>query len=145
MKAVIFDIDGTLANGEHREHHLRAEKKDWDSYYAGMGEDTPHQAMVALLGMCRREGWRILLCTGRPVLYRDKTLDWLLRHGVEYDGLYMRGAADHRPDYEIKKEFLDDMRRRGNEIMFVVEDRATVVAMWRAEGLLCLQCAPGDF
>jgi len=27
----------------------------------------------------------------------------------------------------------------------VVEDRTRVVQMWREEGLVCLQCAPGEF
>lgn len=145
MKAVIFDIDGTLANGEHRERHLTGEKKDWDSYYAGMGEDTPHAAMVALLGACRKEGWQIVLCTGRPETYVNLTMEWLERHGVTFARLYMRPDGDFRPDYVIKKEFLDQMRTQGMEIVFVVEDRAQVVEMWREEGLLCLQCAPGDF
>jgi hypothetical protein len=30
------------------------------------------------------------------------------------------------------------------KVLFVVEDRSRVVEMWRAEGLVCLQCAPGD-
>ena len=30
-------------------------------------------------------------------------------------------------------------------VLFVVEDRSRVVEMWRAEGLVCLQCAPGEF
>jgi len=31
------------------------------------------------------------------------------------------------------------------EPILVVEDRASVVSMWRSEGLICLQCAPGEF
>jgi len=27
----------------------------------------------------------------------------------------------------------------------VIDDRQVVVDFWRAEGLTCLQCAPGDF
>jgi hypothetical protein len=31
------------------------------------------------------------------------------------------------------------------KVLFVVEDRNRVVEMWRKEGLVCLQCAPGEF
>jgi hypothetical protein len=30
-------------------------------------------------------------------------------------------------------------------VLFIVEDRTSVVEMWRAQGFVCLQCAPGDF
>jgi hypothetical protein len=32
-----------------------------------------------------------------------------------------------------------------DKILFVVADRSRVVEMWRSEGLVCLQCAPGEF
>jgi hypothetical protein len=41
-----------------------------------------------------------------------------------------------------KREMLGDIDSR---ILFVVEDRSRVVKMWRSEGLVCLQCAPGEF
>jgi hypothetical protein len=31
------------------------------------------------------------------------------------------------------------------QVLFIVEDRAAVVEMWRAAGYVCLQCAPGEF
>jgi phosphoserine phosphatase len=30
-------------------------------------------------------------------------------------------------------------------VLFIVEDRSSVVEMWRQQGFVCLQCAPGDF
>ena len=32
MNCIIVDIDGTLANVEHRVHHLLKSPKDWDSF-----------------------------------------------------------------------------------------------------------------
>jgi hypothetical protein len=43
----------------------------------------------------------------------------------------------------VKREMLAGMDR--SKILFVVEDRSGVVEMWRSEGLVCLQCAPGEF
>ena len=36
MRAVICDIDGTLADVQHRLHHLEGDPKDWDGFFAEM-------------------------------------------------------------------------------------------------------------
>lgn len=46
---VIFDIDGTLANAEHRVHHLQKEPKDWDAFFAGCTQDTPIEPVMELV------------------------------------------------------------------------------------------------
>ena len=40
-KAIIFDIDGTLANLDHRLRHILNEPKDWDSFYRDIDKDQP--------------------------------------------------------------------------------------------------------
>ncbi len=57
----------------------------------------------------------------------------------------MRPEKDYRDDGTIKAELLDKILADGWEPWLVVEDRQRVVDMWRARGLTCLQCAPGDF
>ena len=47
----IFDIDGTLADGTHRIHHLAETPKNWDAYFAKCDADTAHTHVVEL---CRR-------------------------------------------------------------------------------------------
>lgn len=48
MRCYIFDIDGTLANGDHRLHHIKKEPKDWRSYFAEAAGDEPIQHMIEL-------------------------------------------------------------------------------------------------
>lgn len=36
---VIVDIDGVLADAAHRQHHLDGPWRDWDSFFADMGDD----------------------------------------------------------------------------------------------------------
>ncbi len=55
----------------------------------------------------------------------------------------LRRDEDFRSDTIIKREILQDIDK--SKILFVVEDRNRVVNMWRAEGLICLQPAPGEF
>ena len=40
-KAIIFDIDGTLANNEHRQHFLIEETKNWEEFFRNMSKDSP--------------------------------------------------------------------------------------------------------
>ena len=35
----IFDIDGTLANCDHRLHHIQDKPKNWDLFYNGCMDD----------------------------------------------------------------------------------------------------------
>ena len=59
---------------------------------------------------------------------------------IPHAELYMRSEGDYRPDYVIKSQILDAILADGYEIAFVVDDRPSVVAMWRERGLVCLQC-----
>lgn len=59
--------------------------------------------------------------------------------------LHMRPDGDFRPDVEVKKEIYKREIEGQFKVLFAVDDRASVVEMWRAQGLVCLQCAKGDF
>ena len=70
-------------------------------------------------------------------------MKWLEEHDVNYHELLLRRDGDYRSDVVVKREMLADLDK--SKILFVVEDRSRVVEMWRSEGLVCLQCAPGEF
>ena len=56
----------------------------------------------------------------------------------------MRGAEDHRPDHVVKREILNNGIDK-TKVWFVLDDRKSVVDMWRKSGLRCLQVQEGDF
>ncbi len=143
----VFDIDGTLADNTHRRHFVErvVGKKDWKSFNNSMAKDTPNKAIVSILHAAKDIGLTTVLATGRGEEYREVTEKWLADNFISYDLLFMRPAKDYRPDTEIKKEMLADMRRKGLEPHYVVDDRNSVVAMWREAGITTLQCAEGDF
>jgi FMN phosphatase YigB (HAD superfamily) len=128
---VIFDIDGTLADVSERVHHLQKSPKDWGSFFGGMGQD---KAVTNI---------RIILCSGRNERHRKDTVEWLANHGVNYHELLLRKDGDKRSDVVVKRELAAHIDK--SKVLFIVEDRSGVVEMWRKEGLLCLQCAPGEF
>jgi predicted secreted acid phosphatase len=140
---VIFDIDGTLADVSGRVHHLNKKPKDWDAFFQGISQDKAIHSMVRLCNILYKAGIKILLCSGRSEQYRPETVEWLARQGVKYHELFLRCDKDKRSDAVVKREMLAGLER--SKILFVVEDRKGVVEMWRSEGLVCLQCAPGEF
>lgn len=146
MATVIFDIDGTLANNEHRQHFL--DSKDWNGFFEAMDKDEPIDSVCRLAQSMSFAPVILMFCTGRPEKYRQITLDWLKNRAEIFllnENLMMRPDGDYRPDHEVKKEMLDKLRAEGHNIWFVVDDRNSVVDMWRNNGVTCLQCAEGDF
>lgn len=144
-KALIIDIDGTLANVEHRVRHLHCDPKDWKSFHGSLMKDTPHDWCVEIINAFKSRGHSIILLTGRDADYRDLSVQWLEEHGIDYDHLHMRPEGDRRPDDIVKREFFETLISPIYEVSFVVEDRKSVVDMWRELGVVCLQCAPGNF
>jgi hypothetical protein len=140
---VIFDIDGTLADVSERLHHIKKKPRDWDAFFRGIPQDKAIRSMVRLCNILYASGIKILLCTGRREKDRAETVKWLAQQGVNYHELILRPDGDRRSDVIVKREMLAGLDR--SKILFVVEDRSGVVEMWRSEGLVCLQCAPGEF
>jgi predicted secreted acid phosphatase len=140
---VIFDIDGTLADVSERIYHLRKKPKDWNAFVGGMAQDRAIRSMVRLCNLLYASGIQIILCSGRSEEHRGETVKWLAQQGVNYHDLLLRKDHDRRSDTVVKREMLGNIDK--DKILFVVEDRSRVVAMWRSEGLVCLQCAPGEF
>lgn len=140
----IFDIDGTLADNSHRTHHLLKQPKDWDAYHAEVERDTPHSHVLMVARALSNFGYRLVFCSGRHDGQRLITREWLDSCGL-YGYLYMRKEGDHRPDYIVKRELLDQIRSDGFEPVMVFDDRNSVVKMWREAGIPCAQVAEGDF
>ena len=148
---IVFDLDGTLALDEHRTHLLGPKdgrtSTHWDAYFAACRDDAPNPALVALYNTLRHNHrYRVEVWTGRVDSMIDATLDWFGEHLThEPAGLRMREAEDRTADHDLKRQWLREARAAGDEVVMVFEDRARVVAMWRDEGITCLQVAPGDF
>ncbi len=146
MKTILFDIDGTLANIEHRRGHVAKDKPDWKSFNAEMGGDTPNAPIVALYkSIWDTDSYELILVTGRNERSRSLTEQWLAWNEIPFDQMLMRPDNDFRADHIIKEEILNRLLAAGKAIEFVVDDRQQVVDMWRRNGITCLQCDVGDF
>ncbi len=139
----VFDLDGTLADVEHRRHFVNCAKPDWRSFYKSCVTDKPITSVVAALKSHVAAGHRVEIWSGRSDEVRAETLDWLSDNGIEPNLLtHMRRANDYLPDDELKRNWLHACDACPDA---VYDDRNKVVAMWREEGIQCFQVALGDF
>ena len=144
-KVIVFDIDGTLANIEHRRSFVATKPKNWKAFTAGIPNDTPHEDIVFLARLFDLHRFKVILCSGRSEESRVVTENQMEGFGVEFNALYMRPAGDHRPDNIIKVELLQQIRKDFGKPFLWFDDRQQVVDAIRAEGVRVLQVAPGDF
>ena len=143
-KAVIFDVDGTLANNQHRQSWVRNKPRNWKAYNATMSEDKPITNIINMTHIMSRH-YMVIVVTAREEDHSTTTIDWLRKHNVYYDSIYFRGKQDYRDDTIVKSEILDKIMAEDIEPVMVFDDRNKVVDMWRQRGITCLQVAPGDF
>ncbi|MBT7611376.1 MAG: hypothetical protein HN576_16570 [Bacteriovoracaceae bacterium] len=145
QKAIIVDLDGTLCNVDHRVHHVQKKEKDWKLFNEGMAHDGIYLWCFELILSMKNSGYEIIFLTGRDNSYRDQTCTWLEKNKIQYDTLHMREVTDHREDHIIKNEIYKRVIEPQKNVLFVLDDRLSVVKMWREIGLICLQCDWGDF
>jgi len=146
MDCYIFDIDGTIANCEHRMHHAIA--KEWDDFFGKVHLDAPIPHMIKLYQILELNTHCIFV-SGRNDVCREETIAWLKKHVLpkyrRMPDLYMRNEKDRRADYFTKSDLLDQLLKDGYRPIMVFDDRDQVVRMWRERGIPCAQVAPGNF
>ena len=145
---IVFDLDGTLALDHHRKEHLLKEPKDWDTYFSLCGKDEPCTPLLEILDTLGHIH-NIALWSGRSMVVWADTAAWLQAHGI-YNYLHevrMRAVDDRTQDDILKRQWLHEHNAAHPDdvVTLVFEDRKRVVDMWRAEGIVCCQVAPGDF
>lgn len=147
MKTVVFDIDGTIANNNHRKHWVENKPKDWKQYNATMVEDGVYEDVVQLLILLANTNSRVILCTGREEIYRGVTWSWLEDKRLDHvvSDLYMRAERDYRSDAIVKVELLKKIKFDYDRPWLWFDDRQQVVDAIRAEGIRVLQVQEGNF
>lgn len=144
-RPIVFDIDGTLADIEHRRHYVASKPKNWKAFNAGMARDGVNWEIRFLLKTFWDLGHTIILCSGRESAMRDVTEEWLFQNEIPFTKLLMRKHGDFRADNFVKVELLAQIREEFGEPYLWFDDRNQVVDAIRAEGIRVLQVAPGDF
>ena len=147
-KIVIFDLDGTLALIDKRRDLATKDngKFDWDVFFnpKNIDLDLPNQPVIDMANLLSKQGYTIMILSGRSDVTHQATRDWLNKHGVWFDTLTMRTKHYHyTKDSDLKQMWLDGIGV--DNVAMVFDDRQQVVDMWRSNGLTCFQVADGDF
>ena len=139
--AFMVDIDGTLA-------HMNGRRGPFEWHNVGLDDvDMVIACIVQTLAESEYRGQReyqVIVMSGRDESSRIATTEWLSKHGILWDYLFMRPEGDMRPDNIVKAELFDTYVRDNFDVQFVLDDRPQVCRMWRAMGLKVLQVADPD-
>lgn len=146
MKQVIFDIDGTIANCDHRRHFVSNGNSDWNSFKKETVNDTPIEHVCEMAKIHVSEGDNVMFVSARNNSEREVTKkqikSWI---GISNPVLFMRPDGDYRPDEVFKKDILEFLRQPdvlGKNPDVVYDDRNKVVDMWKNNGVNVVQVVP---
>lgn len=133
--AIICDLDGTLAllNGR-------------DPYDAStcMADKLNHP-VYRLLRKYQKDGYKILIVSGRKQEFWGETQWWLQEHNLQPDKVLMRALGDRTRDDDLKQYWYENIIKKDYEVEFVLEDRDRCVEMYRKLGVTVFQVNKGNF
>jgi hypothetical protein len=139
-KIYVFDLDGTIADMEHRVKFIKKPyetgEKDYKRFFEECMYDKPIEWIIDLMRMLERDS--IYILSGRNGSTMHETILWLEENSVPYNRLYMRYRTNYERDEILKKRMIED--GIADRIEWIVDDRQRVVDMWRNNGFNVLQC-----
>lgn len=132
---VLTDIDGTMA--------IMKDRKPYE--WSKVGNDEVNESVRDVVDALEQSGHKIIFMSGRDEVCRKETEEWLNRF-VEFPyELYMRKQGDNRKDSIVKKELYEEYVKNKYNVLVVLDDRDSVVQLWRSLGLPTHQVNYGDF
>ena len=145
-QTIIFDVDGTIADVEHRRHFVTQRPADWKSFKEETVNDTPVEWVCDIAKRFIAQGESVTFFSARNESEREITekqiSEWI---GDGHSGVFLRPNGDFRPDEEFKSDLATRFEEIGGKIDLVFDDRNKVVEMWRERGTTVVQVADGDF
>ncbi len=142
---VLCDIDGTLADISHRLHYVQQDPKDWDGFFEACDSDVVRCDVAEMVDYHLLNNVEIIYVSGRPESCRNATEEWLAIEELdEHIALFMRRDGDHRPDTIVKEEMLKRYFPDTSCIVEVIDDRPSVIRMWKSHGLKVVDVGNGE-
>jgi predicted kinase len=136
---VLCDIDGTIADMSGVRNPF-----DWDKVYL----DKPHQHIIDIIENYNYLGGYVIFLSGRDAVCQEATRDWLTVNVGDWTRdslLLMRSEGDCRKDTVVKKELFDKYINGRYNVDYVLDDRPSVIRMWRYELGLRTLCVSNPF
>lgn len=152
---IILDIDGCIIDSDERlQYFLKGDRETYDKLYAIDKAIVPGYIMYAMIfdiAHAEENAGKIdyLFVTGRSERCREYTTAQLTDlFGFPFDQtrLLMRPLdSDKEHDTTLKPRLIEQAGYSLDQILLVIEDRDSTVAMWRERGITCWQTQPGNF
>lgn len=143
----VFDLDGTLANCDHRQDF--ALNKDWDTFHSLCHLDTMYEDVCELFHLLETHADFVMIVTGRDSAYRRQTEQWLHENGLYPDVILMRPEGNRDADHIMKLALVDEYFGSRQEAMDAIvcwfEDRDALVENLRNVGITVLQVKAGSY
>lgn len=140
MKVAIFDLDNCISNDSWRKDIIDFKTEGmhnerWHEYHTLCDLDRIENAHM--IEQEASEGNKIVIITGRPERYRNKTIGWLNAHNIEFHSLLMRGDKDKRTSADVKKELLLRFCNDNApvEIQVAFDDRQDIIDTYKEIGV----------
>lgn len=145
---VLFDLDGTIADVQHRMHYIRPDppvdpdtgkkvKRRFDLFHHACVDDGVIEPVARFYKQFVADpDVVVVVLSGRDVATLDKTKQWFADNGLPLpDELLLKSGDQHTPDIEQKRIQADRLEKKyGRPIDMVFEDRDRVVKMWKQRG-----------
>ncbi|MCU1377145.1 MAG: hypothetical protein JWN29_128 [Acidimicrobiales bacterium] len=144
--AVVFDIDGVLADAGHRQDILDSggRRKNWKAFFAAAGDDAVIEE-VARATELMDPNLCVVLLTARPTTIQRITLTWLQQHDLRWDLLVMRPEGDFRSSPDAKRMAVHELRASGFDLRLAFDDDRRNVDMFHDEGIPCIYIHSGYY
>jgi phosphoglycolate phosphatase-like HAD superfamily hydrolase len=141
--AYIFDVDGTLANVDPYLHHVRGANRDYDAFHESSIDALPNFEVVEMLNQAFFDQRDVIIVTSRKEKWRGLTSRWLAKNDIGHHALYMRKDDDNRPDYEVKRDILLQIKKHWN-VIHAVDDNPSVIKLWEDHGITTTKIGTWD-
>lgn len=136
-EAVIVDVDGTACDVSSVRHFVESHPKDFDAFHSGAEKCPPHAFVLEEVAEHHRSGRTILVVTARMYRWEASTRAWLDRHmPAPYEGPFMRGDRDFRPDVEVKRDIYRVLTADHEfRIAHAIDDNPAILQLWGELGI----------
>jgi hypothetical protein len=143
-QAIVFDIDGVLANAAPRQHFITEGNHDWKSFFESCGGDEVIPETVKALELISSDVTRVLL-TGRPGVVQEQTVGWLEKKNIPWDLLIMRDRGEYLDSLVFKRQSVRRLKVMGFEVALAFEDDPLNHQMFVEEGVPCMYVHSGYY
>ena len=135
MQAIVVDMDGTLCDVDGIRHYVMGDRPDFRSFHEASRFCPTRPEVESEVRRANDEGIAVVIVTARDERYERATRDFLARHRIPHQALYMRPWGDRRRDTVVKTEILGRLIDDGFQPVRAIEDRRDIAEVWAAHGI----------